>query len=344
MKTVVLAADRGERLLNPYLRMIFGAERFLRHVRVRGELFPGSARNLHLHWPEYLLHGRLARRFAPACEAAYWTLLRAIDRVKRNGGQVIWTAHNLAPHGYPSPHAEAVYTRWSREILRRVDTVVALSPSGARAVREAVPEVASARFAIVAHPHYRDLYGRGGPGAARTRHGIPAGARLACAAGLIRGYKRIPELVAAFAACARDDEYLLVAGPCHEPALRAEVERAARLCPRVRLAIGALADADFAATIRASDLFVANFGALLNSGSVIAALSLDTPVLAPRLGALPDLQAQVGERWLALFDGALDRDRLRHALDRVREPPGGRPDLAPNDPDRVIDAHLGLYL
>jgi hypothetical protein len=67
-------------------------------------------------------------------------------------------------------------------------------------------------------------------------------------------------------------------------------------------------------------------------------------VLAPRLGALADLQAQVGEPWLALFDGALDPGRLRGALDRVREPPSGRPDLAPNEPGRVIDAHLSLYV
>jgi glycosyltransferase involved in cell wall biosynthesis len=342
MKTLVLAADRGDRLLNPYLRMIFGAPRFLRHARVRGVLLPAGARNLHLHWPEYLLHGRLARRFPLACDAAYRGLLLAMDRVRRDGGRVIWTAHNLAPHGYPAPHAAAAYQRWSREIFARVDTVVAMSPSGVRAVREALSDLA-ARFEIVPHPHYRAFYGAG-PGTQRARHGIPAGAHLACAAGLIRGYKRIPELVAAFAACARADEYLLVAGPCHEPALRAEVERAARRCPRVRLAIGALGDADFAGTIRSADLFVANFAALLNSGSVIAALSLDTPVLAPRLGALADLQAQVGAGWLDLYDGVLDPLRLRLALDRTREGrPEGRPDLAPNDPDRVIDAHLALY-
>ena len=215
-------------------------------------------------------------------DAAYWTLLRTIDRVKRRGGKVIWTAHNLQPHGYPSPHGEATYRRWTPEIFQRVDTVITMSPSTQPQVRQAIPDLDGACFETIPHPHYRHFYGHADdPRAVRARHGIPGGAHLTCAAGLIRPYKKLPELIAAFAASARSDEYLLIAGPCHDPALRAEVARQARACARVKLHLGDLSDPDFAAAVRAADLFVANFESLLNSGSVIAALSLDTPVLAP---------------------------------------------------------------
>lgn len=343
--SVLVAAD--PRLVNPYLRMIFGAESFRRRAEVRpvGTGLLARGRNLHLHWVEYLLHGRLCRRSPRLTDLAYSTLVRAIDRVWSRGGRVVWTAHNLAPHGFPSGHGEAAYGRWAAEILGRVDTVVAMAPAVARAVAASVPEVAPARAVVIPHPHYRDQY-RGVPDrrTARARLGLAAAGHLTCAVGLIRRYKRVPALIDAFVAAALPDEHLLVAGPCDDPDLRAELARAAARSDRVHLRLGPLSDTDFAIAVRAANLFVANSREVLNSGSVIAALSLATPVLAPRGGALVDLQAQVGEDWLRLFDGTLDAATLRGLIDTSRATvPEGEPDLAANDPEAVIAAHLRLY-
>jgi beta-1,4-mannosyltransferase len=343
---VALAADGGRRLLNPYLRIVFGNPCLADGARVVpiASVFLRDVRNLHLHWPEYPLHGPIARRSEVAADAAYRLLVAAADRVRRRGGRVIWTAHNLSPHGFPSAHGAAAYARWAPRLLARVDTVVAMSAAGAAAVRAALPVVAGARFAIIPHPHYREVYGPALAGDVRARYGIPAGAHLTVAAGLIRPYKGLLALVGAFAAVARDDEVLLVAGPCHDPAHKAEIERAAAAAGRVRLAVGRLDDPAFAATLAAADLFAANFESLLNSGSVLAALSLDRPVLAPASGPLVELRTQVGAPWLTLFDAPLDAGILRRHLDAAREAPRtGRPDLAANEPGAVARAHLGLY-
>jgi beta-1,4-mannosyltransferase len=348
LPVVALAADGGRRLLNPYLRLIFGSTAFAEGASVGSVasvfLRPG-VRNLHLHWPEYPLHGRLARRSEAAADAAYALLVGAADRIRRRGGRVVWTAHNLAPHGFPAPWGPRAYARWAPRLLARADTVVAMSSAAAAAVRAALPDVAGARFALIPHPHYREVYGTPDPSSIRARHGIPAGAHLTVAAGLVRPYKGIPALVAAFAAAARDDEWLLVAGPCHDPAHAAEVARAvAAAGPRVRLALGPLDDAGFAAALAAGDLFAGNFDTVLNSGSVIAALSLDRPVLAPRSAPLAELRDQVGAAWLSLFDAPLDRAKLRRHLDALRSTARtGRPDLEPNDPAAVARAHLALY-
>jgi glycosyltransferase involved in cell wall biosynthesis len=343
--SVLLAADPA--LVNPYLRMIFEAASFRRKAEVRpvGTGLLARGRNLHLHWIEYLLHGPLCRRSPRLTDAGYAALVRTIDRVRRRGGRVVWTAHNLAPHGFPSPHGEAAYRRWAAEILGRVDTVVAMSPAVAHTVAGAVPEAARARTVVIPHPHYRNQY-RGAPnrGAARAGLGLAGAGHLTCAVGLIRRYKRVPALIDAFVAAAAADEHLLVAGSCDDPDLRAEVTRAAARSDRVHLRLGPLSDADFAIAVRAADLFVANAAEVLNSGSVIAALSLATPVLAPRQGGLVDLQAQVGEDWLRLFESALDAAMLRASIDASRATVFvGEPDLAANDPEAVIAAHLGLY-
>lgn len=348
---VALAADGGGRLVNPYLRIVFGDPAFAAEAEL-GSLasvfLHGRVRNLHLHWPDAPLHGPLARRSAAACDLAYGALVAAADRVRRRGGRVAWTAHNLAPHGFPTAHAAEAYRRWAPRLLARVDTVVAMSESGGAAARAALPAIAGARFAVIPHPHYRGVYRppvAAAAAAVRDRHGIPRGAHLTVAAGLIRPYKGIPALVAAFAAAARDDEWLLVAGPCHDPVHLAEVGRAvAAAGPRVCLAAGALDDAGFAATIAAGDLFAGNFADVLNSGSVLAALSLDRPVLAPAAPPLAELRAQVGAGWLSLFPPPLDAAILRRHLDTLRAAPrAGRPDLAANAPEAVARAHLALY-
>lgn len=344
-KHVLMTADPNGTLLNPYLRIVFGDPAFRAAATVRAlpPLGFAAAPNLHVQWPEYLLHHPLARRSRAAAETLYWGLVRTLDRVRRRGGRIVWTAHNLHPHEFPTRHAEAAFARWSPEITARIDTLVAMSPATAAEIARAHPGLA-ASVAAIPHPHYRGWYSPADPAAIRRRHAIPATAHLTVAAGLIRPYKRIPALIAAFAAAARADEYLLVAGPCPDPAQRATIESVARTCPRVRLSLAAQDDTTFATTVAAADLFAANFDAILNSGSVIAALSLDRPVLAPRLGALADLAAQVGPGWLALFDGPLTADTLRSHLDTVRQqPPAGRPDLGPNDPAAVARAHLALY-
>jgi beta-1,4-mannosyltransferase len=344
--SVLLAADPAHRLTNPYLRIIFGSDAFRRQVEVRAFRPWRTNRrggDVHLHWPEYLLYGRLARRSGVACEVAYARLVATVDRARAAGGRLIWTAHNLEPHGFPSAHAEAAYRRWAPELIGRVDTVVVMAPSAAAQVRAAFPGLAAARFAEIPHPHYRGYYARPRAAAAvRARYDVPDAAHLTVAAGLVRRYKRLPELMEVFSACACGEEYLLVAGSCGDARLAGEIR--ARAGSRIRVALGPLDDAGFAEIVAAADLFVGNFEAGLNSGSVLAALSLDTPVLAAGLGALVDLGSQVGEAWLTVFDAPLDAAGLRGHLDRIRmTAPAGSPDLDRNDPGRVAREHLELY-
>src|SRR3546814_10110494 len=54
-----------------------------------------------------------------------------------------------------------------------------------------------------------------------------------------------------------------------------------------------------------ADAVVLPYRDIVNSGSALLALSRFRPVIAPRLGSLIELQGQVGEDWLWLYDGPL---------------------------------------
>lgn len=333
--------------LNPFFPIVFldPAYRAGAQVEAMGlGLLPPEGDDIHLHWLEWHLHRRGLRHSGLVADLVYRNLVRLIDHRKRRGGRVVWTAHNLAPHDFPKPFSKVVFERWKPELLARIDTVAVMSASAEPLIRARMPGLAGADFRVIPHPHYRDFYRRTGERTSvREMFGVPPQGFLLSSVGLMRAYKQLPEMVRAFIAAARDDEYLVLAGAC-PPDLRPELERLAATHPRVRLQPASLSDREFADLVYDSDLCVMNFSTVLNSGSVIAALSLDTPALAPAAGALPDLRAAVGERWVRLFEGPLDAGKLRRHVDALREQPvGGGPDLSALDPAQIARAYLETY-
>lgn len=270
--------------------------------------------------------------------------MRLIDRKRRAGGRLIWTVHNAAPHDFPNPAAARVFANWSPKLLARVDTAAIMFPGAEAEARDRNPTLAAAEFRVIPHPHYRDFYRTTGTRESiRAGYDIPKDAFLVTSVGRIRTYKQLPDLLRAFVASARVDEYLLIAGAC-DAATRGALLAIAAEHPRIRFDISNIPDKRFADIVHDADVCVVNFGTILNSGSVIAALSLDTPVLAPAKGGLPHLQGSVGSAWLELFTGRLDGTLLRAHLDRLRAAPrSGSPDLHEADPAAVARAYLDTY-
>ncbi|CAN5189884.1 GDP-mannose--glycolipid 4-beta-D-mannosyltransferase [soil metagenome] len=332
---------------NPYVQTLSTALDALGvEVRPYQPLNPlQSADALHIHWLEMLYMGRFTSRSAAITEYACANMMATMGRIKRRGGRVVWTAHNLKPHE-PPPGAQAkVWSRWRSRLMSQVDSVICMSPTIMDAVREANPEVAGARFVHAPHPHMRLSYTDwASREATRGRLDVPESARLTGVVGLIRPYKNVPETIALFNAVRREDEYLLVAGQCFDPATRAATEAASRGAPGIRLVMETLTDQDFASFLHACDNALFNFPSILNSGSLMTALSLDVPVMAPRRGGLGEIGEAVGEDWCQLFEPPLTDAMLRALLDRGRaHKTSGRPDLSAFEPSRVAEMQVLAY-
>jgi hypothetical protein len=76
---------------------------------------------------------------------------------------------------------------------------------------------------------------------------------------------------------------------------------------------------------------------------VLAALSLDRPVLVPRNAPNEALAAEVGPEWVQMYDGEVDADALLEALRAVRAISGDRPDLSRREWDDAGAAHAAAY-
>jgi glycosyltransferase involved in cell wall biosynthesis len=277
---------------------------------------------VHVHWPETVFDHSL-----PEALLTTRTLLRAVDHARRRGARLVWTVHNLHAHGERHPRAEAEF--W-REWITRLDGILALTEAGLDAARTAQPGLADVPSVVVPHPHYRGVYrDDASRDAARLRLGLPATAPVLAFFGRVAAYKGIPELVEAFRTLSNPDARLVIAGA---PLLAEDRRRMTSWSDRdarIRTVPSFIPPDEVQDYFRAANLVVLPFREILNSGSAILSLSFDRRVLAPARGAMVELAAQTGARWVQTYDGPLTTDVLSAALA-----------AAMTDPDRTDGSHL----
>jgi glycosyltransferase involved in cell wall biosynthesis len=325
----------------PYIEQLYrpmAAKGVVVEELTRRRALLGPARLLHAHWPDSLLHQqdeRLVRR-----SLARLRLLLIALRLR--GIKLLWTAHNLHSHERLHPELEEqLWTRWTAA----VDGFVSLSETGVAAVRDRFPSLAAKPAFVIPHGHYRDVVAPApSRGEARARLGIPPGGPVLLFFGQVRAYKNLPRLVAAFRALDRADGRLLIAGKPSSPELESELRAAAGEDPRIRLLLRFVEEREASELFAAADLTALPFRDILNSGSALYSLSLDRPVLVPDKGAMAELAATVGERWVRLFRGELDAATLGSALEAAAGlAEGERPELGAFDWDPLVERTIAAY-
>ncbi len=110
------------------------------------------------------------------------------------------------------------------------------------------------------------------------------------------------------------------------------------------LSLEFLSDAELVDVVSSSALLVLPYSHMHNSGSVLAGLSLDTPVLVPANATNADLAAEVGAGWVLQYEGELTSADLVAALAAAEaEGRSASPDLSRRDWPAAAAAHVAAY-
>lgn len=309
---------------------------FGRALRGRYDVF-------HIHWPDsHLLTGSWWRAVGKHARLALLMLY-----LRARGTRIVWMMHNLQAHEKDHWLSSWLFPRWFPQLCTHV---IALTGNGLAAARARYPVLWRKHAAVIPHGHYRDEY----PGdscpellsrtANRRRLGLAQDRFTLLFFGNIRRYKNVPLLIEAFRALPGRDVQLVIAGQPGVGIEAADIAALARSDERIRLHLEFVPESQVTVFLGAADLVVLPFDSVLNSGSVLLALSLNRPVLAPRLGALPEIQSAVSPRWLNLYDGPLTAELLagaRAALTGLSE--RDTPDLSAFDWTSIAAQTLDLY-
>ena len=272
------------------------------------------------HWPTEF--------FRPTSRKATALLLARMlaDKV-RHGTRFVWVAHNLSPHDGGSLASPTT----TRLFLHLLSGVIYLSRQSRIEAQRLYPALARTPALVTVHGRYGDV------AQPARRHDAETPANRLLFFGQIRAYKNVVRLVEEARRVTATPFSLTIAGTSPDPALTRAVVAAAAEDPRIRLDIrdDFIADAELEAIVDAHDAVVLPYRNVLNSGVALHALGRNKPILAPRVGSLPELQDTVGADWVHLFDGEIEAS----AIDAFFADLGGRaltaPDLSPFEWSRV---------
>lgn len=276
---------------------------------------------LHYDWnTPYFLRTSLAKSVVYG-----WLFLAELWVVRRLlRCRIVFTMHQLDAHDAPHP---ALQRFVQRHFIRMCEWVRVMWPSTARRAVLAlgVPE---SKLRALPEGSYVGFYPDDAPAARRRAElGIPQDDFVLLHFGSIKPYKGVETLISTFRSIPVPGLHLLIAGRCANRQLAQRIERMAADDSRIHLRLEPIPVDEVQRYFKACDAVVLPFERIENSGSAILAMGFARPVIAPRLGALPerlaeqpDLLYPVGGLRIALEKAlSLGRDRLAELGLRNRE-------------------------
>lgn len=330
---------------NPFISILVAALRDQDvDVRSYSPLWRVLPEALHIHWLEGVFWGLVSARLQHFASVRAGRLAMLARAMKVAGRPVVWTVHNIQPHDLKDSRHPAIYSRYSSVIMPLISDVICMGSNVEAEVRAAYPSLSGCRFHQIPHPNYVDYFASVTPSLPPETHTFlaPSGAPVLAMLGMIRPYKGIPALVERLRGSSLDFRLIVGgAGPVGElKAIRNAIGNDSRfaLLPR------RLTEPEFVAITQVSDLALFNFQKVLNSGSVLAALSIGTPVLAPRKGAIIDLSQKLGPPWVNLFECEITEVVLSKVLQELSACKlNGPAPLASYSPKRIAALTKAIY-
>lgn len=278
----------------------------------------------HVHWPEILVNGH-----SPLKKLVRQALFVALLlRLRFTRTPLVRTLHNLElPTGIS--RRETFLLRWAERW-----TTLWVTINESTSVPHDRPSVR------VLHGHYRPWF-------KDIPKSSPVAQRLGYF-GLIRHYKGVEALVAAFHQLPSAEASLRVGGRPSNPELAEKIQLAADGDPRIRLDLTFLPDDELVALVTESQLVVLPYLEMHNSGGALTALSLDRPILIPDNATNRRLADEVGPGWVFTYQPPLTTEALQQALDavaRAADDPqrGASPELAGREWPAAGAAHVAAF-
>jgi beta-1,4-mannosyltransferase len=263
---------------------------------------------LHFHW----LHYFYRRESLEASVRQYAQFAENLAYAKKIGYRVIWTLHNLYPHERPYPDLDHL----ARLLVSRLaDHVIAHCNYGKRMAGELF--FRNRDISVLSHGNFIDAFpNEVSREDARADLGIEADAFVFLNFGNARTYKGIEGLIDAFLKVEDPDARLLLMNrSSFNPEYGKEIlDRSGGDNRVLAHTSDFFPESAFQTFLNAADVGVFPFAQVMTSGSVIQALGYGLPIVAPRLGCIPEL---VPDKVGVLYDPS-DPDGISKALNQIR--------------------------
>jgi glycosyltransferase involved in cell wall biosynthesis len=272
---------------NPYHQLIY-SEISDRFEPVKGavadaleRLQTGTGNIFHVHWEEHAI--RKCQTRAEASAAASY-LLDGIDEFRGNGGILVWTVHNGAPHELE--HAD-IFLQLRRGVMERADRILVHNLESMNRLDEQ-GELDRSRVFLLPHASYLGVY----EDEDRVRVAKPSGRPTALCFGMVRRYKAYERLLDRYVGLSKSKRIFdvkIAGAPLANDTYGSELHDAYGSVPGVDLDLEAVDDADVMPLLRTATCLVLPHERFLTSGSALLGLSAPLPIIAPASAQMREL-------------------------------------------------------
>ena len=201
----------------------------------------------------------------------------------------VWTIHNLFSHDSDNSRLEK---KTIEEITDQCDGLIFHTLLAKNIFLDSI-KTRNIPRAVIPHGHYIDAYENTvNSKEARKLLGIPKSSRVVLFFGRMRKYKGLEELVISFArTCDLESDFLVLAGL---PFSDYPVEELRKLATSLKIKNfifepRLIDESEFQIFFNSCDVVCLPFKNILNSGSLILAMSFGCPIVAPEMGSIPEV-------------------------------------------------------
>lgn len=252
----------------------------------RQEVQGASPVVLHLHGIAHVLAAAQDLAEAEALRRRYTDRMRYFVHL---GGTVVWTIDG------PLPEQTRFANVWKSlgQDIADLARILHVHSKTAQGRVTALWQIRPDRILVAAHPSYLDHYpGYVSRSDARARMGLAADAGpVFLLQGRLSPNKGIDDLIAAFADLrkTRPGAWLVIMGEPEAPLRKGVLTRSYGALPNIRVIETTVADTTLQWHYRAADWAVLPYREVITPKALICAMSFGLPVIAPDIGAIPDL-------------------------------------------------------
>lgn len=320
MNPLTVAIIPDMRSINPYQDLLAAAlerrgvvvrfpEQFGGKRPMLRALVSGQFDALHLDWIHpYVTAPTLSRSLMLSAKFVSKLLLARLL-----GRRIVWTVHNVTSH-------DARFGRLERTVSSLIaalsHTLAVHFPAARQIVRNSLRVSGRKEITVARHGHYIDAYGSGSSRLSDETQHNTSRPLVFLAFGLVRPYKRLEELIAAFRLLDREDVRLSVRGMPGDEEYASRLLRLSEEDDRVDMDLGFVEDDAVAEVFATADVIVLPQTDALTSGSLILAMSMGKPVVAART---PHAEWLLGDREGGLLYNPGDLEDLTRALQRMAD-------------------------
>lgn len=235
---------------------------------------------IHMHWiDKYLLGSNI---LTTLFRSILFLLILIFCKAQRIN--IFWTVHNLRNHESQYVSIEVFF---SKIIAKMADVILVHGKSAIARVADTF-KVGLYKIKVLPHGNYLGFYRSGTHGNA-LRNELKSNEKRTTFLyfGHIRKYKGIPELVNAFKRL-KDDSRLIIAGEPISEQIKMEILHMCSNSLNIHTFLRFIHDDEVSTFFEMAHVVVLPYRDIFTSGSLLLALSFNKPVIAPRLGLIPD--------------------------------------------------------